>query len=284
MNKNERKPVGSDLLRSFCVISEQGHLTAAATILGRTQSAISVQLRKLENELGVVLFTRTPQGMVLTPCGEQLLPVAKAALAELTTVRRLFDDQLTGTIRVGIPDDYDDFVLERVLAAFARNNPLVEVTAISGCTSGFAAMIDKGALDVAVVSQREQQGDTPFSVARTVWAVEATTQVDPTQPVPLVLLDRQCWWKEIATDALRAADRPYRVMFKSSSFANLKAAIRAGLGVGILPAGSLGSAMRKLGPAEGFPVLPAAHRRILVNPDSASNLTAAMVRALRDKV
>jgi DNA-binding transcriptional LysR family regulator len=281
MNKSERKPVNSDLLRTFAVIAEQGHLTAASEILGRTQSAISVQLRKLEDDLGVALFTRTPQGMVLTPSGALLVPAARAALVDLSEVRRLFDDPLQGTIRVGIPDDFDDLVLERVLASFARQNPGVEVNATSGCTSGFKRMIEKDQLDVAVVSNAQKQGGLFLSVEHTVWAVEKSTVLDRNQTVPLVLLDRACWWKDIATDALEASAIAYRVAFRSSSFASLKAAIRAGIGVGIMPKSNLDPAMRVVGQNDGFPALAAAHRCILTNENTDPILRDAMVDALR---
>ena len=281
MKEIERRPINSDLLRAFTVIAEQGHLTAAAAILNRTQSAISVQLRKLEAELGVPLFKRTPQGMVLTPQGEKLVPVARAALDDLTKARSLFADPLTGMIRVGILDDFDDFVLERVLAQFARQNPSVEVVATSGCTSGFARMIAADEMDVAVVSGPQSEGDELLSIEDTVWAVERSLPLNPEQAVPLVLLDRSCWWKDLAADALNDAKIPFRVAFKSSSFASLKAAIRAGLGVGIMPRHSVEPAMRVLGHADGFPVLPAAHRSILLNPKCDQNLGTAMQASLR---
>lgn len=284
MHKNERRPINSDLLRTFSVIAGQGQLTTAAAMLGRTQSAISVQLRKLEDDLGAQLFTRTPQGMELTPRGQKLLPVAQAALDELSQVRRLFDDPLTGAIRVGIPDDYDDFVLEQVLAEFARDHPAVEIAATSGCTMGFAGMIARDVLDVAVVSRAAGGEHAPIAKVQTVWAIGASTRLDTAQPIPLVLLDRNCWWKDLATKALDDAGKPYRVAFTSSSFASLKAAIRAGLGVGVLPAHSLNAQMRRLGAADGFPALPVAHRSILTNLKSAPNLTCAMADALRDKV
>jgi len=262
------------------VIAEQRHLTSASGKLNRTQSAISVQLRKLEETLDVTLFTRTPQGMVLTPQGEKLVPVAQAALDNLITVQQLFTDPLTGVIRVGIPDDYDDFMLEKVLAQFAGQNPSVEVIATSGCTSGFAKMIAVDKLDVAVVSGPHDGGGQFLSIEDIVWAVAEQTRIDLGCPIPLIVLDRGCWWQDLVTDALDMTNIAYRVVFKSGSFSSLKAAIRAGLGVGILPKHCVTRTLRTLGPSDGFPMLPSAHRSILINPKCESILTAAMVGAL----
>lgn len=152
MNENERMPVDSDLLLTFVRIAECGNLTVAAGKLGRTQSAISVQLRKLEDGLGVTLFTRTAKGMVLTAAGETLLSRANIIISEIRETAQLFREPLTGSIRVGLPDDFDDVVLERILAQFSKAHPGVQVIARSGCTSGYSVLIQNGALDVAVCS------------------------------------------------------------------------------------------------------------------------------------
>ena len=99
MNQIERPPLNSDLLRSFVVIAQTGNLTHAADRLGRTQSAISVQLRNLEDRLCTTLFDRSVGGMALTSAGERLLPKAQATVAQLQEMRRLFDAPLTGRLR-----------------------------------------------------------------------------------------------------------------------------------------------------------------------------------------
>ncbi|MEO0569219.1 MAG: LysR family transcriptional regulator, partial [Pseudomonadota bacterium] len=110
MNKYERQPLNPDLLRSFVAIAECGNLTVAAAQLYRTQSAISVQLRKLEEELGVSLFQRSNKGMVLSEAGEKLLPKARNILAELAATSALFSEPLSGRLRIGVPDDLEGSV------------------------------------------------------------------------------------------------------------------------------------------------------------------------------
>ncbi|MEM6374513.1 MAG: LysR family transcriptional regulator, partial [Pseudomonadota bacterium] len=123
MNRIERTPLDSDLLHTFATIAASGTLTAAAHRMGRTQSAISVQLRKLEDSLGTSLFKRGARGMALTDAGETLLSRAQPILADLREAADLFLAPLTGSIRLGLPDDFDEALMERILAQFAQAHP-----------------------------------------------------------------------------------------------------------------------------------------------------------------
>ncbi len=282
MNKIERQLPGGDLLKTFVTIAECGNLTRAAEQLHKTQSAVSVQLRKLEQTLDATLFDRQARGMVLTASGEKLLPAARRTLAELERTARLFDSALAGRIRVGIPDDFDDTILERALAAFALRNPQVEIVATSGCTSRYPKAIRGGRLDIAVCSSREPLDGIPLSSEPIVWAgIDAP---DPNEPVPLAILDRDCWWRTLPTAALDGIGRDWRVAYRSSSFASLRAAIRSGLAVGALPFGSVDKPMRALTSNDGLPPLPPAQRTFMISPKAPLSLTAAMIDAIRDAV
>lgn len=278
MNTHERSP-DAELLRAFLVIAETGNLTRAADRLGRTQSAISVQLRKLEDTLNVRLFDRRARGMRLTQGGEKLLPAARRALAELDRVGALFRTPLAGRIRVGIPDDFDDTVLEKALADFALHNPDVEVEAASGCTAAYPDRVIRGDLDVAICSGPERLGGEPLASEPVVWAIAISGDLDPDAPVPLAVLDRGCWWRNLPADALDKAGRQWRLAYRSSSFASLRAAIRSGLAVGPLPLRSLGHGLRVID--DGMPPLPAALREIMVSRQAPPALAAAMAAALR---
>ncbi|MCI5076711.1 LysR substrate-binding domain-containing protein [Oricola sp.] len=284
MNSFERNAPGADLLRAFLAISETGNLTRAAETLGRTQSATSVQLRRLEEMLRVRLFERRARGMALTADGERLLPAARRVLSELERIGTLFDAPLAGRIRVGIPDDFDDAVLERALADFAARNPMVEVVAASGCTSRYPERIGRGELDVAVCSGPERTSGTPLAAEPVVWTCAEAAVMDRDAPVPLALLDRDCWWRDMPVEALDRAGRAWRIAYRSSGFASLRAAIRAGLAVGPLPRASVGPGLRVLGEADGMPPLPFAQREIMVARQAPPALVSAMTQALRRAV
>lgn len=280
MNKIERLDISSDLLQTFAAVAEAGNVTRASFLLSRTQSAISVQIKKLEEGLSVQLFERQARGMILSEDGRKLLPAARRALAEMSRINSLFADPLRGRIRVGIPDDYDEMILERVLVDFGRRHPDVEIVAHSGCTAGFAKSIAADELDVAVVSDPNAKADETFHTEPTVWAAREDYALPPDAPVPLAYLDRNCWWRDLPTDALDAQNRPWRRAYVTTNFASAKAAIRAGLAVGILPLCALDNSMRELTQADGFPPLPATRRVLIRNKQSPPDLTSAMSDAI----
>jgi DNA-binding transcriptional LysR family regulator len=284
MNKIERSISDGELLRSFLVIAESGNLTRAAERLHRTQSAISVQLRKLEDGLGASLFKRHVRGMRLTAQGETLLPVARQAVAELERVAQLFREPLRGRIRVGIPDDFDETVLEHVLAAFAARNPGVEVIAISGCTSGYLEAVHRGELDIAVHSGPDLPSGAVLSTEPTVWACSQDYLIAPDEPVQLAILDRDCWWRDLPTAALAKAGREWRVAYQSASFPGLRAAVRAGLAVAPLPQRSIEPGMRVMAAKEGMPDLPKSFRSMVISEQAPKGLAEAMADSIRSSI
>jgi len=169
MNKSERMAGNSHLLRTFIAVAECQSVTRAAEQLGRTQSAISVQARALEDTLQVALFARQSTGMLLTAEGEKLLPVARLIVSELARIGTMFEEPLRGPIRVGIPDDYADSVLEAVLVQFAQRHPEVEVSARFGCTTRFPDAIKNNTLDVAVVSESNPNSTIRMASENNVW-------------------------------------------------------------------------------------------------------------------
>ncbi|MEL6410888.1 MAG: LysR family transcriptional regulator [Pseudomonadota bacterium] len=281
MNKYERQLLNPDLLRSFVAIAEYGNLTVAAAQLYRTQSAISVQLRKLEEELGVSLFQRSNKGMVLSEAGEKLLPKAQNILTELAATSALFSEPLSGRLRIGVPDDLEGSVLETVLMRFSRQHQGVNVRATCGCTSKFPDAIKSGALDVAVYSAPGNELGRHLFECRNIWAASSQHVPDRDAPVPLAILERDCWWQDAPKTALDVIERPYEIVFRSSSFAGVKSAIKSGLAIGILPDNSLEGDVIELGPDLGFPLVPKTNRSILISEAADPALTEAMADAIQ---
>ena len=282
MNNNERNILSTDLLRTFVVIADCGNLTVAAGRLHRTQSAISVQLRKLEENLGVTLFDRASKGMALNDAGIRLLPRARSILHELHQASCLFVAPLEGAIRVGIPDDFNDVLLEKILSHFALAHPGVDVEAISGCTSQYPEAIRDGTMDIAVCSGEKFADGETLGTEKIVWVAKRAVLVKRDHPVPLAILDRNCWWQDIPIKALNSIARDYRVVFRSSNFASLRAAVRSGFAIGILPASCVDEEMTVLSKAEGFPDLPNSNRIILVGAETRNDLSTAMSTAIKN--
>ncbi len=280
MNKSDFMTCNSHLLRTFITVAETQNITRSAEILGRTQSAISVQSRKLEDALGVPLFLRESKGISLTREGKRLLPIAQHAIAELHKIGHLFDQPLRGSIRVGIPDDYADSVLESILLQFAQQHPEVEVTARFGCTSKFPDAIKKHALDVAVVSDTNSTTAHSMESEKNVWLASANINLKKLDVVPLAILDRDCSWRNFGSDALSAAGMKWRIAYSAETFAGVKAAIRSGLAISVLPRRLKDSHMIELGKKQGFPLLPPTSRAIIVSAQAPSDIAEAMTEAI----
>lgn len=282
MHNNERSPIDSDWLRTFLAVAEAGNVTHAAAALGRTQSAISVQIRKLEETLSVRLFDRRARGMALTEEGATLLPAARKALTEIARIGDLFSRPLTGRIRVGVPDDYGVPTLERVLATFAARHPGVEVFVRCGFSVGFPEAIRRKELDLAAyTAEPEERIGTQLQTEPTVWAADGDLALAADEPVPLALFDRQCWWRDAAIDALERTGRAYRIAYSSESVAGVKAAIGAGLAVGALAASTVDRRMRILREEDGFPALPPSSLVLLQGETAATDVGRAMANAIR---
>jgi DNA-binding transcriptional LysR family regulator len=285
MNNIERTQVDSDLLRTFLAIAETGNVTQAAKLLNRTQSAISVQVRKLEEALSTQLFQRQPRGMALTENGHKLVPEARRVVSDISRIGNLFTSTLSGRINIGIPDDYGLNTLESILRSFTEQNPEVEISVRCSLSMLFPEAVQTGELDLALyaAAPNENIGNALFQEP-TIWAAHESFYVPDDQPIPLALYDRQCWWRDAAIKSLEAAGRPYRVVFSSESIAGVKAAIGAGFAVGMLAASAVEPNMRILSKEDGLPSLPHSSMVLLINETSNSELINAMDAAIRRAV
>ena len=185
---------------------------------------------------------------------------------------------------MGIPDDFDEGVLERTLADFTQTNPGVEVLATSGCTASFPDAIRKGDLDIAVCSGPDTVPGETFLEQRPVWVASETMSHAPSDPVPLAVVNHGCWLGELPKTSLEQQGRPYNVAFECSGIMSLKAAIRAGFAIGILYESNVEPGMRVLSARDGFPSLPTFKRSIIVRPDAPQDLAKAMAKAIQRAV
>ena len=267
---------------TFCVVADAGNVTQAAERLCRTQSAISVQIRKLEESLGVALFVRQARGVELSDEGRRLYPLAMAVLTEVDKIGRLFEAPLSGKIRVGIPDDYNDSLLETALAEFGRRHEQVEVFVQSGCTQQYPDQIASGQLDLAVysagpVSKRESIYSEPVH-----WVASRDFRFNHTDTLPVAIFDRHCWWRDRATKILDRKGIQWRAAYVSANFASIKTAVRTGLAIGVLAKSAMEPSFRVLGEQEGLPALFDARLKLLKRRASGNPLIPAMETTLRD--
>lgn len=278
----------SDLLRTFLAVADTGSITLGAARILRTQSAASLQIKRLEDTLGQPVFQRHGRGVRLTPLGERLLPTARQVTTSLdTTLRHLRADGVEGRIRMGIPDDHSQDTLARIIAEFAQSHPAVELDVICDLSTRFPALLAEGSLDLAI-----HEVETPPDAQNILWADQTQWVVSrhhdllSRDVLPVALFDRDCWWRDAALNALEAMNRPFRVLYSSQSVQGITAAVEAGVAVALLGSGALGGNIRRLGPEDGFPVMPTSNL-ILQTADKDTpalrSITAAIRHAFEDR-
>jgi DNA-binding transcriptional LysR family regulator len=267
-----------DQLRTFIAIAEAGSFTRAAEIVHKTQSAVSMQMKRLEERLGRSIFARDGRGSKLTEDGERLLDYARRIIKLNVEVLAAFaDTELSGRVRLGVPDDYADRYLPEIMARFSRVYPAVEVTVICEPTIELFQRIEANDLDLAIVTDCESnRASESFRRERLLWVTSNRHATHLEERLPLALGRRTCGWRRVAIECLEAIGRPYRVLYSSANAGAVAAAVLSGLAVSVFPESGLRTGMRVLSPADGFPELPSCRVGLVRNPHERSPLAEAL--------
>ncbi|MGE3346774.1 MAG: LysR substrate-binding domain-containing protein [Ramlibacter sp.] len=219
-------------LRSFVAVAEAGTLRQAAERRARSTAAISQQMRALELCSGVALFQRSSGKVSLSDQGRVLLPYAQELIRLNDEALHAMQNCGTGIVRFGMPQDFATSSLAEALAMFSQSHPMVRVDAQVERNSRIAALLDEGSLDLALLIGRSGAGGGDADIPmQTVWLARDGARFDDSAPLPLLLLEEPCLFREYALEALSRAGIPYRVAFTSPSVAGLWGAVQSGMGV-----------------------------------------------------
>jgi len=262
-----------DALRSFVIGIEAGSFARAAERLGRSTSAISAQLRKLEEQAGTPLLRRSGRGLVLTDGGEALMSYARRLLAlndeAVGAVRGL---ELEGWVRLGLQEDFGETILPQVLGRFARAHPKVRIEGRVARNQELKQKLAAGQLDLALAwddaTGPAAAAAEPIASLPVRWFAgmdaDGLRQVTPDAPVPLVMLEAPCLLRTLACEALDRHGLSWRLAFVSQSLGGMWAATSAGLGVSVRIGFGAPASVRALDPtACGLPALPALRLALL---------------------
>ena len=273
----------SDHLRTFLAVADSGSMTIGAARIFRSQSAASQQIKRLEQTLGSAVFSRHGRGVALTSVGERLLPVAREVTTRLDqTLRHLTHDDLSGKLRLGIPDDHSPNTLTRIIAEFAQSHPSVELEITCDLSARFPKALQTGALDLAVYEvEKAQNPEDILWRDPTHWVMSRHHDLT-TQPVlPVALFDRDCWWRAAALSALADTGRAFRIILTSQSVAGIKAAVEAGVAIALLGSAVLSQRIKALGPDQGFPEMPVSQLVIGTSDGPDTRARQTMIQAIR---
>jgi DNA-binding transcriptional LysR family regulator len=280
-----------DLLRAFSYVAEEGSFTRAAERVGRTQSAVSMQMQRLETLLGQRVLTRGKgEAVSLTPHGHYLLERTRDLLAlndEIWTTFRA--PPMQGTVRLGTPDDYALRFLPNVLKRFADTHPSVEVDVTCASSRPLVGMLKAGELDLTLCSEGHEPGHWPTAWPADLlwrgplmWISSERHAPHRLDPLPLALAGGECMWRNAAIRALERAGRRYRVAYTSETQAGTLTPVLAGLAVTVSPVTVMPAGLRALPAGEPLPELPEVGILLLQAGDRQLPATQALASHIRE--
>ncbi|KYK44185.1 LysR family transcriptional regulator [Bradyrhizobium liaoningense] len=261
-----------ELLRSFVSVVEAGGFTRAGARVHRTQSTVSQQIKRLEEDVGQLLLHRDGKDVRPTEAGERLLSYARRLLSlaeEARDVLRQPDSE--GAIRLGIPEDFAAYRLPRLLGAFSRSHPGLRLDVRADQSKHLARDLERGELDLALY-KREAGGKDAIAVwpERVHWVTSKSHPVDvAVSSVPLIGFPLGCLYRAGAIHALESTGRAWHTAYTSSNLAGIQAAVAAGMGLSILSEMSIQSEHRVLTAKEGFAPINKTELALMASPNAS---------------
>jgi len=236
-----------DLLRCFVAVADAKGFTAAGKVLGRTQSAVTIKIQRLEELVDRQLLKRTSRSLSLTEEGELLLGYARRILdLHDEGLRRVAAPPLDGTLHLGIAEHFVPERLPLLLSQFARTYPRVKLEVVVDTGIPLVESLDTGQLDLAIATRTEGKGRPGQLLFQEhlVWVASNDFRLDVSVSVPLALKPDPCQFRDEALAALQRVSRPWTSSYTGNSVPSIQAAVLAGLGVSVLGAHSVQNGMR----------------------------------------
>jgi len=279
--------IPTELLRTFLAIVDSGSFSQAAEQVRRTQSAISMQIKKLEEILGKPLINRDKKFSTLTADGQILANYARRILQlNEEAVSLLQRPELTGWIKIGLPDDYATRFLPEILARFSRTHPRVQVQVSCQSSSVLVQEIKKGDIDLALTTTLDPSLSTASLLRSeaTFWVYSPEHPIYQQRPLPLAMFQSDCSWRKLATQSLELSGIDYRIAYSSASLTGLQAAVKAGLAVTVLSQSSLPEGLQKIPESAELPELPPTYLLLNKNPHGNQKLIDALEEHISEAV
>lgn len=248
----------TDLLRTFVSVIDLGAFTKAGEALGRTQPAISLQIRRLEELVGAPIIKQMGRSLLLTSEGEMLLSYAREILRLNDEAASYFNRaKIAGVLRVGLPNDYAVAFLQGVITEYTRQHSGISLEIFCGWSAEILDRLRADELDLAIamVNGERAQYLSRSWVERPVWAASNAANFDPSAGVPLAAHPEGCAYRARMIQALDAAQLRWRIAYTGPGISGLQNAVVNGLGVSALTRYTMLPGMRVLDEGDGFPPL-----------------------------
>ncbi|MBP2291657.1 LysR substrate-binding domain-containing protein [Azospirillum rugosum] len=274
------------LLRTFVSVVDAGGFTRGGERVHKTQSTVSQQIRRLEEQVGLSLLDRNSRTVLLTDDGERLLGYARRLLALNDEAHSVLSGRkAVEVVRLGVPEDYAVERLPRLLADFARQNRQLRLDVRCDLSVRLRADVEAGDLDLALVKQEPGHPGARAAWREPLcWIGPADHDLHREDPLPLVVFPQGCVYRNRAVHELERAGRPWRVAYSSPNHAGVRAAVAGGLGVSVLPRSALPPGARFLDEADGLPLLPETELALLVGTAMHGDGAALVARLLSESL
>ena len=280
------KTLDLESLRALVAIQEHESFAGAAVFLGKTQSAVTQKMQRLEDQIGHPLFEKQGRQKRLTPHGHNLLEYARHLLSiNDDALRSLQQGNLEGVLRIGAPHDVADTMLPTLLAQVARASPLLQLDIQVGRSPFLMESLKRGEIDMTVSNRNEPALDgVVLRTSPTVWLCSASYVHDRAKPVPLILVEGPSVFHRMAREALDSAGIRWSPRYTASSLIGIKAALRAGLGVTARGLEMAGPDMRVLGENDGLPRLPDVVYHLFIRQNVINPVTRKVFEMLKSNL
>ncbi|MDO8406116.1 MAG: LysR substrate-binding domain-containing protein [Pseudomonas sp.] len=270
------------LLKTFVTVVDEDGFSRAAQKLHLTQSAVSGHVRRLEEQIGKPLLTRTTRSQQLTADGERLVAYARTILAlNRDAWTDLTRTPFHGRLRIGLSEDFVESRLLRTVQDFAAQYPGMEIEVQVNIPGSLLTLMKQGQLDVVIGSLCEtSEAGLLLWQEPLVWAWSAQPVTRLPTPLPLALFPAPCPYREAALTRLAQAGIAQRTAMLCSSTAGLRAAALAGFAIAPMPLSQLGQGLAVIGAEQGLPALPDAQCRLFASPDADQTMVAAVTQLI----
>ncbi len=276
-----------DLLRTFVAVAELGSFTRAGELLGRSQPAISLQIKRLEALLNMPLFLRDSRSLRQTDGGQELFEYARRILAlNDEAVACLIHPKIRGNLHLGIPNEFAASFLPDILRRFAQSHPEVEVQVTCDLSVNLLRRLQQKHFDMVLALHSAHEVHSPDAVwmEDVVWVGAPGFSLQANSPLPLIVAPEGCVYRARIIQALNDGARSWRIAYTSPNFSGIYAGVLAGLGVTAVARSTVPEGLRVLGVAERLPTLPGVDMGLHYNREALSLASQRLIEHIRSHI
>lgn len=278
------KHLPMDVLRSFVTVAELRGFTPAGELLGRSQPAISLQIKKLEELVGAILFKRSGQQLELTAAGQRLYDLARKILAlNDEALAHFIKPQVSGRIRLGIPSEFATSLLPKIVGRFAQSYPSVTLEVTCDLSKNLLNVKNSPNFDLilALHDDAHARHSDQVKVEELVWVTSLNHQAHQQSIVPLIVAPEGCIYRNRGIQALDKIQQNWRIVYTNPDLTGIQAAIEEGLGVTVLAKSTVPANLHILKPSDKFPRLGKIGISLSYQQKNANDAIARLVEFIK---